>query len=225
MSKKFIYAVIISTLLLVNYSNANGMSDDLKVTGRVMNLKVLEENEKTILLKVFLDLKFTNEGTKSVILYWHDFWINSISLFKTDEKRNEDFLYSNGGLPSNSTSSHWLTLQRNLNQATPPLETTKTIDVKESVSWQTEVGLIFYKKKQSYLPNESWKEILNNSPVFLTVELEMFPKAISKSMEDNDFGKTLQKKWSNLGLLQLEDIQSEPVLLDLNPANAVNLQH
>lgn len=217
---KFFLAIIAVALLLVNNSKANDMSG-LKLTGQIVNIEISEENEKTIFLKLFLDLKFTNEGTKPIILYWHDFWINSTNLFKKDENKNEEFLYSNGGLASNSTSSDWFIIQRSLHQEIPPPEITKTLNVGDSVNWKAERGLQIYKKKQSYTANESWKEILKNSPVLLTVELEMFPKNLDKSdKENNSFGKQLQKKWLESGFLRLEKLISEPISVDLIPAVA-----
>lgn len=217
---KFFLAVIVFVILLVNNSKANDMSG-LKLTGQIVNIEISEENEKAVLLKLFLNLKFTNEGTKPIILYWHDFWINSANLFKNAANKNEEFLYSNGGLPSNSNSSEWFIIQRSLYQEIPPPEITKTLNVGEFVNWKTETGLQIYKKKHSYTANESWAEILKNSPVLLTVELEMFPKNLDKSNEENNsFGKQLQKKWLKSGFLKLEKLTSEPISVDLIPAVA-----
>ena len=61
---------------------------------------------------------------------------------------------------------------------------------------------------------ESMQEL---SPVWLHVNWEVWPSNVEPSKNPNklSFGLALQRRWKNVGLLRLDGIYSEPIMLDL----------
>jgi hypothetical protein len=72
--------------------------------------------------------------------------------------------------------------------------------------------------KSSFSKNASLKSVQEASPVWLRVNYQVWPLNLEPPSNDRTqmtFGHKLQKRWRDLGLLQLDGIRSEPILLDV----------
>ncbi len=127
-------------------------------------------------------------------------------------------MYSAGGIASNYDSPETRILQKQLNQKIPPSDLTYVIKVGDSFNFSTETECVFLKSKISASANESWNAISKSSPILIELKLEIFPSYLKQSNSKSFSEKALQDRWKKYGYLWLDDIVSEPILLDLSSA-------
>jgi hypothetical protein len=218
MKKKYIFMPLMSLLLLTMVSLKSHANEFLTLTGQVKEIDIIEEDTKTIKLKIGLDLTLKNISESNIIVYKSDFALLNLTLFTLDENGKKIHLYSAGGRASNYDSPETRILQKQLNQKIPPSDLTYVIKVGDSFNFSTETECVFLKSKISASANESWNAISKSSPILIELKLEIFPSYLKQSNSKSFSEKALQDRWKKYGYLWLDDIVSEPIPLDLSSA-------
>lgn len=140
-------------------------------------------------------------------------------------KRSDDPLYDKPIFfsyfgESVDTSSKWNIFRNELNQSSPPLDKVHILMPNESWKWRGNTFFTLPKQKKSNLfETESWENIKDLPEVWLHAICQVWSLNIEPKSNDRSdfvFGKKLQKRWKDVGLLWLDDIRSEPIPLDLN---------
>lgn len=214
MFERLVLASVVGILMLVSSARAAAHEGVIRLSGKVTNVKTVEEDAQSILLRVDLDLVLKNESDANMILYWHDFDIVGDLIFRGGQAENRELLYQISTLPATNRSPEWEELQKQLDVGSPPANLTRTLKSGESLSLKRSTNLRIY-KKGSY--QSSWDEISRASPVCLSVELDLFPSNLDRtSISQMSLGTRLQKRWVSFGILQVGVLRSEPIRLDLS---------
>jgi hypothetical protein len=204
--------------MLVTAADVAVAGDGLSLRGSVSSVRIIEDKPDGVLLRLDLDLTLTNDSAANVILYWHEFHIIESSVVRLEEGQRVNVLYRSTSRPSANRSPDWVELQTRLDLKNPPGDLTRTLKSGESLSLKRTENLWISKKPLYQL---SWDEILATKPVWLVVDLEMFPSNLDQtSLHQKSFGKKVRKKWKRFGILQVEELQSEPMRLNLTALGA-----
>src|SRR6266404_2169031 len=189
--------------------------------GQIESTELRDTTASGVSLVIKLKLELHNNGSKPVIFLNDPVpTITGATLNKLASDPPHSALVSDYRGPSVDTSSKWLTLRRSLDKAQPPSELVRILPPGES--WWFEdsvgVGLPTEAGKSNYIPRRAtWESIQELSPVWLHVNWEVWPSNVEPSKNPNklSFGLALQRRWKNVGLLRLDGIYSEPIMLDL----------
>lgn len=190
----------------------------LCLRGKVVDVKLVHENKHSIVFDVKLNLEFSNYSRTPIIILQQEFWLGATSLARSPEDATAyKYIYISGHWPSVSTSPEWKALRQRLNQPNPPQALTLVLGEGKSMSYETSTKLYIEKAGSFDKTKQSWEIIKQASPVWLQVTLEMWPVNLEPSVDINSpaFGKMLQRRWRQHGVLQLERLTSEPMPLQL----------
>lgn len=194
--------------------------------GEVKSMEVKKSSPSDIMLTVNLRMELLNNGSKPVIfLETKPPELRGVALAKSpsDFSTSKNLASEYYG-ESVNTSTEWTVLRNDLNQSSPPRDKVRVLMPNES--WEFEdvvsVALPTQSGKDSFSDKrESWENIKQLPDVWLRAvcqvwSLNLEPK--SNNRTELIFGSELQKRWKDVGLLWLNDIQSEPIALDLKRA-------
>lgn len=191
----------------------------LSLRGRVAEVKVARENGHGIVLATKLDLEFTNVSDEPVILLQREFWLGAKNLARSPEDAAAHrYLYTSGHWPAASTSPEWAELRQRLDRPHPPQELTRVLAPHESLPYEVSAALYVEKAGSFDGTSQRWDAIRQTSPIWLQVTLEVWPVNVEPRVEASDrgFGLMLQRRWERYGALQIEQVTSEPMRLDLS---------
>lgn len=191
--------------------------------GQVESIELSNVSASGVSLVVKLKLELHNDGTIPVIFLEAK---PPLLVGAALAKSTGDLISSNNLVleymgPAVNTSSEWLVLRKSLNQPLPPPDKVRILMPNES--WQLEdsvsIALPTESGKSSFDPKrESWENIQELPAVWLQVICQMWPLNLEPPSNDRTkkrFGHKLQKRWEDVGLLWLDDVRSEPIMLDL----------
>jgi hypothetical protein len=182
--------------------------------------------------KAELNLKFTNTGSKSLIILQpqggYEFWHGGTSLALSEkESGTNSFVYDSSGWPSVYEFPMYQSLANLLDQSVPPTGITRVLLPSASWSWDTSITLSLREGNscnQHVGVEIGWEEIKRRTaPLWLRVSYEMWPFNV-ENFKPN-LGGILQKRWQSHGLLFLEEktgkywnaiLTSEPMKFPLN---------
>ncbi len=197
----------------------------LKVTGKISQLEISEEN-KTTKLSFHITLTFTNTGKVPLLIFTSDSSVRSIlreMYGSIPIEKGDSRLYALYTLPSIGVNEETRKIQKLLNAKEPLEELIKTIGIGENLSFETKEWFYIGKEKDVYdnLGNHLWSEIKDAKSLSLRLgyriwSLDFEPRSVNR--DKRPFGKKLQKRWKKYGYLWLDDIVSEPIPLDLSSA-------
>jgi hypothetical protein len=221
----FVCGVITANLEAQPLSKSMNEKEAYSVTlhGQVEAVELSNVSSSGVSLVVKLKLELLNNGTKPVIFLA----TKPPSLVGAALAKSPGDLTSGKVLVSEytgeavNTSSEWLVLRRSLNQPSPPPAQVRIM--KPNESWQFEdsitIALPTESGRNNFFPQrESWESIRKLSTVWLRVSSQVWSlnlEPIGGDRTKKTFGRKLQRRWKNVGLLWLDSIQSEPIMLDL----------
>ena len=219
-------------LLTSNVAAQSTSGQDSKVLtlrGRVESVQVKELDRSSALIEIKLKMELVNTGLRPIILLQREPLIPGGAL----ARKPEDFgagklLASDAGWPSNDISAEWETLRSNLDKPSPPSDETRLLRPGESRPIETTVKLVVPTDPSKYTSSrkkESLATIQQLSPVWLRVVCELWPWNVEPLNADRNqlkFGHKLQERWKDTGLLWLDEIYSEPIMLDMRTATVRN---
>jgi hypothetical protein len=215
-------------LLAANASapSASGQSSKaLTLRGRVESVRVKEIDRSSALIEIKLKMELVNIGVRPIILLQREPLFPGGALArKPEDFEGGNLLAGDAGWPSNDTSPEWATLRSSLDKPGPPADETRLLVPGESWLLETSVRLVVPTDPSKYTSSrrkESLATIQQLSPVWLRVVCEVWPWNVEPLNSDRSqlkFGHKLQERWKDIGLLWLDEIYSEPIMLDVRTA-------
>jgi hypothetical protein len=197
----------------------------LRLRGRVESVQVKEIDRSSALIDIKLKLELANIGTIPIILLQREPLIPGGALArKPEDFEAGNLLAGDAGWPSNDISSEWTTLRSNLDKPSPPSDETRLLMPGKSWPVDTSVRLVVPTDPSKYTSSrkkESLATIQQLSPVWLRVVCEVWPwnvELLNADRHQLKFGHKLQERWKGTGLLWLDEIYSEPIMLDVRAA-------
>ena len=212
-------------LLAASAASQNASSERAKglaLRGRAESVQVKEIDRSSALIVIRLKMELVNVGDRPIILLQREPLFPGGSL----ARKPEDFeaghlLAADAGWPSTDISPEWATLRSNLDKPRPPASETRLLAPGESWPVETSVRLVVPTDPGKYTSSrkkESLATIQQLSPVWLRVVCEVWPWNVEPANADRNqlkFGHKLQERWKDTGLLWLDEIYSEPIMVDV----------
>jgi hypothetical protein len=209
---------------------ADEEKDFYRFTGRVVNLRI-KEDSTNIFIVADIEYKLTNIGLDNLILWRRqrpDFDEGPAFTGKVVSKSyffsTEDVLESHYGGPSNDYSEKWSFLRSSLDKERPPAAVTMTLRPGESWDFSSPVTIIADKEESKFTKEISFETLRRVSPIWIKASYEVWSFNIEPIGEERSinlkFGRMLQKRWGKYGHLMLQDITSEPILVDISQVNS-----
>ncbi len=212
--KTFIVAllVLLSSILVSAQDNFDERLKNLVLRAKVLETKIDRSDEKYPRAKLKLEVTFTNEGNKPIIIF--------PSFVEFKEKR--EFMFSCGiGIYGRSNYGNYLidsfcalpsvckgcneNLAKLLDKDVPPKNHTKILKPKESFTLiqESSFGMPLKTSNGHY----GWNEVAeNNWKIDGSITYSMFPINLGKY--GRNFGHKLQKRWKEHGILYIGEIHS-----------------
>ena len=197
-------------------------SNPLTLRGRVESVWVKEIDRSSSLIEIKLQMELINVGVRPIILLQREPLFPGGALAKKPEDFDgHNLLAADAGWPSNDISPEWETLRSNLDKPSPPAGETRLLMPGESWPVETSVKLVVPTDSSKYTSSrkkESLSTIQQLSPVWLRVVCELWPWNVEPLNADRNqlkFGHALQERWRDAGFLWLDEIYSEPIMLDV----------
>jgi hypothetical protein len=209
--------VWLSVLLFLSGSVQVLASEKIVISGKLTQLRIAQEDTKSVQLEIEVFVTLENHSNTNVILYGSDFDFINLDLFKEDELKRCMSLYHIGGLKSTGDSNEVSQLRNQLDQERPPDSLTRLLKPGNSLTFTTKTSFVIFKRKSSYMQNESWDTLQTSSPLALVLTFEMFPGNLGQTASSTSaFGKVLQARWRKFGYLLIDEVVSKPIPIDLS---------
>lgn len=202
----------------------------LVVRGRVLDIQLTSPDKNYVNVTAQLNLDFTNAGDEPIIIlqpvgkeHHYIFWQAGVVLTRTREPAyGEKEVLSSGLLPSVYKFPFFRELGQRLDKPAPPAGLTRTLQPKETWSWNPTIFFkIASKADYSMSSDLGWEEIGKiDAPLWMRVSYSIFPSNIGSF--NKNLGEVLQRRWRKYGRLWFDStsphntITSEPMLLELN---------
>ena len=200
--------------------------------GNVEKIEVEEEDSSSKYAMTFvsltLKLSITNTSEVPLIFLQREPDCNQAIIAKNADDldvRDKKFLAFSGATSSDLTSVKWVNLRKSLDSPSPPSENTRILAPGETFNFDGWIRFNLPKEPQMYASSptksESLARLQELSPVLLRVQCVAWPlnlEGVNNERRKLIFGRELQTRWKDVGLLWLKDIYSEPILLDLKTA-------
>jgi hypothetical protein len=203
--------------------------DSITLRGQVESVELSNVSASGVSLVIKLKLELLNNGTLPVIFLE----AKPPSLVGAALTRRPDPLIPDNTLATDykgesvNTSPEWILLRNSLNQPSPPPDKVRILMPNES--WQLEDCVSIALPTEisansiSFPRSESWERIRELSTVWLRITYQTWSlnlEPLSNDRTKMTFGRKLQKKWKDVGLLWLDGVRSEPIMLDLKKAQS-----
>lgn len=228
------------TLLLLGYTLAAGSEGDppgYVIRGKVIKAEVEAEARGGAACHLTLDLEFVNTASEPVILLQpfpgHAFWVGGKRLAKTydDAALGRNLLHDSQQWLSLMNTPAYRELAGRLDKPLPPADITHTLKPGEVWKYQTAVDIFFPKNRDycSSAPCVVGDELMSLPPLWLTLQLEMWPSNVENFKPD--LGGKLSRRWRKAGRLWVgrkgggfwfAQMTTEPILLDLKGVGKVS---
>ncbi|MEZ5308395.1 MAG: hypothetical protein R2684_14720 [Pyrinomonadaceae bacterium] len=212
-----------ATLLLVSSGFAqtqkviNPIQNDFRLNANIVNIRY-EEKRYEVRIIVTIHCELQNVGDRN-LLFW-----------KQGEPRplgyalSKDLSFESGGLldskyfgTSADYSEAGRSVRRSLDKAEPPPSFIRTLLPKETWDFVSEEEIVTGKEPR--LSTVTLEKVKSSSPLWMKVFFEAWNWNIeldSKDRQKHRFSRSLQDRWSKYGHLVIDDITTEPFLLDLS---------
>lgn len=232
--------LLILSILFVGSIQAFAQSSDeghgLVIRGKVKEIETVSTEKGSVKFKVALDVEFSNEGNKPIILFKpeHEFgyWLGGWSLSIEDGKAPRRTILTDGYWQSLSGSKEYRDLADRLDVKIPPTEFTKILQPKEIWKLDSELSLAFDATGPKYRCCVAWDEVQTfPSKAFqMRITFELSPWNVEYFRPG--LIRKLQRRWKNYGNVLVQSKKedrfnlfrytSEPILIDLSKAAAVD---
>lgn len=209
-------------------STNNQTSPVLRLRGKVVSVKIVADAPSSRYSSNFLEMKLmlelVNTSPMPIILPTREpLFVGAALAKKPDDFATGNHLARTYVGPAVSLSPQWEALRMNLDKPTPPLDETRILMPNESWSLEATAGISLPDHPEMFSPakNTSLKDIKQLSTVWLQVVCEVWPWDLESGVERSklSFGRKLQRRWKDIGVLWLDEIYSEPITLNLKDNN------
>lgn len=191
----------------------------LSLSGRIVEGKITDDEANNVKVELKLILEIRNIGSKPALIFRREPVVVDRIIFATSSAvKSSKYLYRGLSLPSIARNQEWEEIQKRINKASPPSDLIRELVPNET--WMLETTDWFYISKSANLDpdSKSWSSIRQASPVLLQLTLAMWSADIEPNVDRGalKFSKMLQRRWRELGILQLENLVSEKMILDFS---------
>ena len=203
-------------------------SKRLCLRGKVISVKVVEDSPRSRYSSKFLEIKLILELTNTsrtpiIFLNREPLFVGAALARQPDDFASGNYLARTYAGPAVSLDPEWAALRLSLDRPTPPPDQTRILMPNESWSLGATVGVSLPDHPEMFAPakSASLKEIKELSTVWLRVVCEVWPWNLEPSADRSklSYGRKLQRRWKNVGVLWLDEIYSEPITLNLSERN------
>lgn len=195
----------------------------LTLRGKVDSIQLKPVDPSSAMIEIKLSMELVNVGVRPIILLQREpFFPGGALARKPEDFQTGNLLAGDAGWPSNEDTPEWTSLRSNLDKASPPADETRRLLPGESWKLETSVRLVVPtdpSKDTSLRKKESLATIQQLSPVWLRVVCEVWPwnvEPLNSERNKLKFGHKLQKRWKDTGILWLDQIYSEPIMISLS---------
>jgi hypothetical protein len=213
------------TLVLLSVSAKGATHPTAKalcLRGQVKSVEIeANPSSASAFIRIKLQVEFVNTGTEPIILLRRTPSFVAAALAKEpSDFESGKVLAADGVWPAHSIAPEWAALRAQLDKPRPSDET-RVLLPNESWSLETVVGVdvpVDPSRYTSSRKKESLQVIQQLSPLWLRITSEVWPWNLEETgaeRENLSLGHKLQKRWRGVGLLWLDTIYSEPIMLDL----------
>jgi hypothetical protein len=220
--------IAISLALIAVVDIANSQSPSRKSDSLVLRGKVLHVRDQTlskasvVALTADLRLEYVNTGIEPVILLTERApgCVGTTLTKSPGVAVGDNVLFDDYRGPSVDTSTEWEVLRNRLDREKPPVGLVQIIEPGEHWTTNSFVVLrppIKFKRYRVDRPPISWSALRDSSPVWLRLNCDVWPNNVEVDplSERIELGHKLQNRWRRFGHLQLRNLISEPMELDL----------
>jgi hypothetical protein len=196
--------------------------------GKVISMKTVADSPSSQYSSNFLEIKLMLElvntsPTPIVFLKREPRFVGAALAKKPDDFALGNHLARTYVGPAVSLSPEWVDLRTSLDKPTPPPDETRILMPNEAWSLEATVGVSLPDHPEMFSPakSASLKDIKQLSNVWLRVVCEVWPWNLEPGADRSklNFGRKLQRRWKDVGVLWLDEIYSEPMMLNLKDDN------
>ncbi len=200
---------------------------DVILTGEVSTIEIVKADSNSFIIRLQAKMKLINNSKVPIIFLKRDFLFPGIGMAQNAEdfKTGKLLARSYGGMGCSQTLKEWTSLRKKLDQPSPPAEETFVLMPNEEKVIDAEpvgIGVLIDPKKgfsSTEKESASWEIVKNLPELWVKIVAEPYPSwGLEPDCYGKSFGNKLQKRWKDVGLLWLDDIQSEPIAFDLKTA-------
>ncbi len=195
----------------------------LIVRGQVESARVVEDSgSASASIQVDVQLEIKNDGRRAVLILERDIRLSGVAVAGGDRDFSRDGVLAADYVDTaRDRSSEWLKLRSELNAADPPVALLKVLQPGEAVFLKGSATLDVPLDANRYTSSRkkaTLLELMNHSRLWILVRCDMWPSNLEENPEGTRFGLELRRRWWNRGVLWLEPLTSEPMMLNLNDA-------
>lgn len=191
---------------------------DLQVKGRILSGEIAEQESGDIKLTLNMSLDFTNSGKQPVLLLTRKPGIVEEKIIADAFAAAQKYLFKQETYPSIDTSKEWQLLKASVDTASPSSDAIKTLAPNETWTLTTSDWFYIAANRNINDSNKSWAVISATSPLWVRLTFETWPKNIEQGPERDrcQLGNRLRNRWKSFGDLQLGNVTSEPIPLNIS---------
>jgi hypothetical protein len=216
-------SLLMSSTMQVNHVRTEGLnnSSPIVLRAQIVNVEIKTSPESNVNVIATVMLDFRNAGSRPLILFLKEgafpSCVGTVLTRTSGPAVGDNLLLSEYHGLSIDRSPEWKTLRVVLDQRAPPGKITRMIEPGEG--WQMQARLYMYPPSKPKFRGDrsavTWGTLRKTSPLWIRVECETWPLNVERDHRNMRFGRQLQKRWRKSGILQLDPITSEPVVLEL----------
>lgn len=222
--------LLVATLVAATPAVAQSRNDGLVLRGKQRSVRIERDGKDYVNVILDLDLEFFNPAATSIIVLQpqeghpaETYWLGSVSLslarFLAARNDCTSAIWDLATYPSVSTAPEFAAMAKKLDQPAPPADLTRVLRPNETWTWQTNAFLRFYAHTPASVYSHSdldW-DIVRQIQTPLWMRLNYVVWSLNLQRADTGLRKRLQRRWKNVGLLNIApDLTSEPIEVRLN---------
>ena len=200
----------------------------LRLSGKIVEGEITDDGSNNVKLALKLRLEIKNVGSKNALILKRDPVVVAREIIATpSDAAQGKYLYLLRTLPSIARNAEWEELQQRINKPTPPPDLICELAPNETSTLEITDWFYIGKKANIDPQSKSWDVIRRASPVSLQLTLQVWSGDIETYVdrEKMSFSRKLQRRWQQVGELQLESLTSDPIPLDFAPFPVSTTKH
>lgn len=223
-----IHFLLLSFLLAGGAIVSRAQNPPVEFRGKIKSIKLNSEDKGYLYIDLKIEFEFLNKSERPVLLSKRKPWEYSQYIASSVENLSRrEYLYRSSIGAGNDISPKWERYRRKLDRTAPPKKHFRYVLPKQSWRFEFETVLSITKIVDggngfTFLGNNKidWSEMKSLPELWMTTEIPLWFSNIEPiaDRDERRFGKKLREQWKQYGFLWLDDMESEPLRLDLKSA-------